>query len=217
MLSSLIHTLTTIIAPPVCAHCKIFLPERHILCQRCQISIRPIVSLDVPITQKHTLKVFALSDYQDPLKSLILAKRFSNITASTQLGKLMADMPVLQHIPIDCFVPIPLHWTRFAKRGFNQAQEIANVLARTTHKPVVNLLTRSKQTTLQLKLSRAERVQNLADAFSIAGGDLTAYHGKHLVLVDDVMTTGTTLQLSARQLLQLKPASLVAVVVCRVV
>jgi ComF family protein len=179
--------------------------------------IVPIVSGIVHITEKHTLKVVAISDYKDPLRSLILSKNSSNIVASTQLGTLVWEMTVISQLPVDYFIPVPLHWSRFAKRGFNQAHEIANVLAHKADKPVVNLLKRVRATQFQATLSVDDRATNLTDALVLKPCDQAAYQGKHLVLVDDLMTTGSTLKNAARQLLKLKPASLTAVVACRVV
>ena len=75
-----------IIAPPFCAHCKDFLITRSIFCIDCYEKIDPIVSVQIPITKNHSMTIIAISDYQEPLKSLILAKSWGDIVACNQLG-----------------------------------------------------------------------------------------------------------------------------------
>ena len=115
------------------------------------------------------------------------------------------------------FVPIPLHWTRFAWRGYNQADEIAQVLAQKRGKPVVHLLQRIQRTRYQAELESPQRKENVKKAFTLRVADKNLYQDKHIILVDDLMTTGATLQAAAKELFKLKPASITAVVVCRVI
>ncbi len=211
------NTILTIIAPPFCAYCKEFLIHEFVFCVQCKSNIIPIVSITRSITKKYSMKIFAISDYKDPLKKLILAKRWGSIAASRQLGQLLCKMSYIKQVNFDYIVPIPLHWTRFARRGFNQAQEIAQVIAEESGKPVINLLKRPKRTTYQSQLTYAERSQNLKNAFLLNKVATTTYKNKHLLLVDDLMTTGATLQAGARALLQLRPQAITAVVICRVI
>ncbi|MFC1845524.1 ComF family protein [Candidatus Dependentiae bacterium] len=210
-------TLLDLVLPPFCAHCRMFFGKREIFCKACSQLISPIVSTKIPVTPTKVMKVFAIAGYKDPLRSLILAKGWSDIVAARQLGELVWDMTYLKNMEIDFFVPIPLHWSRFAKRGFNQAHEMAKVIARNSGKPVHQLLKRPKRTAFQMGLKQKMRAENLKDAFQPCCKDETRYKGKHLVLVDDLMTTGSTLKAAARQLYKLQPASVSAVVACRVV
>ncbi len=206
-----------VIAPPFCAHCKDFLSTRTIFCTECWQKIDPIVSVQIPITKTQSMTVIAVSDYQEPLKSLILAKSWGDIVACNQLGQLIWQMTYFKHMPCDYLIPIPLHWMRFAKRGYNQAEEIAKVLAEQKNVPVATILKRVKNTPFQSSLAHHKRMGNVKEAFALKNGDHAKYHNKHLVLVDDLMTTGSTLAYSAKLLLPFKPASITAVVVCRVV
>lgn len=205
------------LSPPRCAYCKVFLDTRTIFCSRCFLMIKPIVSKDVHLTQKYRMNVLAVSDYQEPLRSLILAKGRSDKLASEQLGELIWSMTHLSTIPCDYLVPVPLHWMRFANRGFNQAEEIAKVLAQKSGKPLSHLLTRSKQTAFQYGLRQKERHSNVHQVFTLNVKDRSLYKGKHLVLVDDLLTTGATVCSAAHQLRLLRPASISVVVACRVV
>jgi ComF family protein len=205
-----------LIAPPFCSYCKDFLSERAILCIECQEKIDPIVSVQIPITKTYKLTVLAISDYQEPLKSLILAKSRGDIVVSRQLGHLIWDHTYFKHMPCDYIVPVPLHWLRYAKRGYNQAEEIATVLAEYRSVPVEGIIKRTKHTSFQSSLSYEMRLPNVKEAFALNTSNYERYHNKHLVLVDDLMTTGSTLASCAKIMLQLKPASITAVVVCRV-
>ncbi len=206
-----------LILPPQCGFCKIFLPQPDILCAHCRSRIDPVVSLCMQVTAQYDVTVFAVSAYQDPLKALILSKSYSNIVASNQLGQLMWELTNISQVPFDYIVPIPLHWTRFAKRGFNQAHEMAKVLGTKSGKPVVRLLKRIKMTQFQAALDPRQRLVNVKDAFKLTTVDADQYKDKHLLIVDDLMTTGSTLRAAARELTALKPASITVIVVCRVI
>ena len=216
-------TLTTkaairyLIAPPFCAHCKQFLYHTKPLCQSCTLLINPVVSTTVSVTKKYSVKVFAISGYAEPLKSLILAKRWSKIIASTQLGELIWDMTYIRHTTIDYIVPIPLHWTRYARRGYNQADEIAQVISQKSDKPLLHLLNRTKKTLFQSSIAVKKRHANLHNAFDVHEQYRNKIENKHILLVDDLLTTGATLISATRELIKYKPASITAVVACRIV
>jgi len=211
------NSLVTFLAPPFCSYCKKFLKNKSIFCNNCKDLIRPIVSTTISITKKHSIKVFSVSNYKEPMRSLILSKHSSDIISSRYLGCLIWDLTYIKNMEFDYIVPIPLHWRRFAKRGFNQAQEIAHVISKRSGKKVVYLLKRIKNTKYQAELTAEKRIDNLQKAFSLSVNDLSKYKGKRFLLVDDLMTTGSTLKTASRLLLSLKPISVCAVVACRVV
>ena len=208
---------TLLVAPPFCAACKQFLPKRTPLCNACLKTIHPVVSKIIPITDSFDLTVFAASAYRYPLQPLVLAKNHGNVAAATQLGELMWQLTDLHNVYFDYLVPIPLHWTRYAKRGYNQTEEIAHVLSKQSGKPTVSLLKRIKKTSFQARLTHDQRISNVKEAFELAIKDKDQYKDKTIVLVDDVMTSGATLRAAARQIRLLKPARIVAVVACRVI
>lgn len=214
----IVYTLCIdLVAPPLCVHCTIFLPSRDVFCNDCFKKINPIVSKSIAITATHHMTVFAIADYKDPIKKLILAKRWSNHVASYQLAQLILQCTPVKHMPYDYIVPIPLHWTRYAYRGFNQSDIMASVIAQQMNKPIACMLTRKTRTAFQAGLSHEKRQANVKDVFAINAVNKDVYRGKHLLLVDDLMTTGSTLKAAARELLKLKPASITAVVACRVI
>ncbi len=100
----------------------------------------------------------------------------------------------------DALIPIPLHRGRRRKRGFNQAELLARGLSRELGIPVnTRLLVRVKKTRPQKELSRQERSSNLKNAFQAAQNDVRL---KKVILVDDIYTTGSTIDAAAKVLLQ---------------
>ena len=116
----------------------------------------------------------------------------------------------------DLLVPVPLHWTRSAKRGFNQANVMANYLSKKSGVAVVNLVKRCRQTGYQAGLSAEKRYENVKDSFVLCDKK-EEYKGKKIVIIDDLVTTGATIRAVAKSLLPLKPKSIIAVVAARVV
>lgn len=123
------------------------------------------------------------------------------------------DDPRMTATPIDALIPVPLHAMRQRERGYNQAQLLAELLAAEYHFPLVQTLRRIRHTHTQTSFDRAERMENLHDAFQVS--DNAAVQNKNLVLVDDVLTTGSTLNECARVLRQAGAASIRAICVAR--
>lgn len=216
MLSPLLHFLRTIIAPYFCRSCRIFLSADHILCTDCMDHIELLASTIVHVTGTVDMKVFALGPYRDPLRFLILAKGWSDRTAAWQLGTLSWRLTNVRFQDFDCIVPVPLHWKRHLTRGFNQAEVMARAISALSNKPVVRLVKRSQSTNLQSILSAAHRLQNVKNAFVLDDRLAQKYYGKRILLIDDLMTTGATLQAVGKALLPLKSPALMAVVAARV-
>jgi ComF family protein len=175
------------------------------------------VSKKIDVSTSFSVTVFAVSDYKDPLKRLILSKAWSDRLASYQLGELLWEMTPLSMLDYEVIVPIPLHWSRYAWRGFNQAYEIAKVVQSKRSVPIVHLLKRAKKTAFQFELASAMREQNLKNAFTLSVGDKNEYKDKHILLIDDLMTTGATVRAAAKELLALKPRKITVAVICRVI
>lgn len=184
------------------------------LCDSCMVAIKPVITVELPITKTYSIPVFALSDYSEPLKKLVLAKSYSDSIASRVLGTFLWQKTPLSTIQFDCIVPIGLHWMRYAKRGYNQAYEMAVPISQASGKPIVELIKRVKKTEFQFLLPYEQRVDNLKEAFELASHH-DSYEGKVLVVVDDVMTSGSTLIEAVKVLRKLKPKAIYAVVACR--
>ncbi len=123
-----------------------------------------------------------------------------------RLGTLMASA-IPEHTPLDAIIPIPLHRQRYLTRGYNQSTTLAEGLAAKLGVPVAeDLLHRTRPTRSQTRLSRAARRQNVTGAFATSTPE--RIEDKHLLLVDDVLTTGATVLAAADVLHAYKPASL---------
>jgi ComF family protein len=108
---------------------------------------------------------------------------------------------------------VPLHSARLREREFNQADVLARLLARRAGAPVLAALRRIRYTTTQTRLDREERMQNLRNAFRVR--QTSRVSGSHLILVDDVFTTGSTVEECARVLKRAGAASVRVVTVAR--
>jgi ComF family protein len=103
---------------------------------------------------------------------------------------------------IDVIVPVPLHPKKQHKRGYNQSEQIALGIAKVTGWAVdANGMARSMFTASQTNKTRLDRWENVAEVFSVNHAETLA--GKHILLVDDVITTGSTIEACARHLLDI--------------
>jgi ComF family protein len=119
----------------------------------------------------------------------------------------------IRNVPVDALVPVPLFIARERQREFNQAAELARLVGRRAGIPVADCLARTRNTTSQLRHDRKRRMENLRNAFKMRHS--RDVRGRHLVLVDDVLTTGSTLDECARVLLSGGAASVRAITVAR--
>jgi ComF family protein len=175
-----------LILPPVCRRCGCALPQDG-LCARCRALPS---SLDA---------ILAVAVFADPLRPAIHALKYENNTAlAAPLGSMMVGLWRRGGMPrTDLILPVPLHTRRQAERGYNQSRLLARVLGRGVGVPVdEQALIRSRATLPQVDLGFAERRQNVEGAFACRG-DLK---GKTVVVVDDVCTTGATLEACAAAL-----------------
>jgi ComF family protein len=118
----------------------------------------------------------------------------------------------------DALVPVPLHWRRQWARRFNQSALLAEVVFKGTGIPVAHAaLKRVKATPQQVGLSQSERAANVQGAFRVPPYGKAAVEGRKLVLVDDVLTSGATVDACARALLRARAASVDVLVFARVV
>ena len=128
------------------------------------------------------------------------------------LAQTLCD-PRIAARPFDAFVPVPLHHIRFREREFNQAAEIAALVSKRCRIPVLHALKRTRYTSTQTKLDRAERMENLRGAFRVR--HTARVKERHIVLVDDVFTTGSTVEECSRVMLRAGAASVRVITVAR--
>jgi ComF family protein len=118
----------------------------------------------------------------------------------------------------DVLVPVPLHWRRAWHRRYNQSGALARVIARQSGVRLsTEALRRIRPTQQQIGLSRPQRASNVQGAFKVDSQRQAEILGRRVILVDDVLTSGATVDACARALLRAKAASVDVLVFARVV
>ncbi|KAA3638197.1 MAG: ComF family protein [Proteobacteria bacterium] len=139
-------------------------------------------------------QIFCAGVYQSPGSNWVLALKFSgHLHWARAMAELMT--PCLADVPLDWpLVAIPLHRKRLLKRGYNQAHEIARLLAQFSGRQALSdVIIRRKDTAMQATLPEKKRQANVRNAFAVVDRDLPPV----VILVDDVLTTGQTLSAAA--------------------
>jgi ComF family protein len=189
----------------LCLPCQQELPSLPQHCRRCA----QILTSDAHSTCGSCLadpppfeRTYALYPYDPIIAQFIVKLKFQHALSHARvLGEILAnhiktDWYASQSLP-DLIIPTPLHSKRLAERGFNQALEIARPLGQRLKIPVdYQGLTRIRHTSAQSGLTAAKRKQNIDGAFSAN----PSLHGKFIALVDDVVTTGATINACAEAL-----------------
>lgn len=190
--------------PPHCALCGQSIARRP-LCAGCFADLHWLKPHDLP-TLRNFDQVWSPLAYDYPVDRLITEAKFGKQLATARaLGELLTmRLPAMARLP-DLVVPVPLHWRRQAERGFNQAEEIARGLCRRLDwRLAASVCQRVRATPAQSALSAAERRKNLHAAFVAR----PLRPGLHLLVIDDVLTTGATAEAVAGALRRAGAASL---------
>ena len=211
-----LDALLTVVLGASCAGCGALLehPTHGPVCDSCWRSIAsltpPLFEISSTITHAQ-----AIGPYEGALRSIIHALKYDGRRSLAKpLAALMRDRCTLALDGADVAVPVPLHASRRRERGFNQALDLARGLG----VPVLKGITRVRATESQITLPAAERHRNLLEAFAPArlpwrSGSI---NGRIAVLVDDVSTTGATLDECARVLRAMGARDVRAVTAARV-
>lgn len=191
------------------------------LCQCCGVPLLPLESLTCAACLRQPprfRRARAALLYDDASKPLILRFKHADRTEGARLfGRWMvrAGGEVLESA--DLLVPVPLHPLRLLTRQFNQAALLARAVGQETGVSLaLTALQRVRATGMQRHRSRAERRRNLAQAIRVTPGQAAGLAGRHIAVIDDVLTTGATLDACAKVLLAAGAASVQALVLARV-
>lgn len=155
-------------------------------------------------------KAFSCVVYDDVIKGLVYKLKYKGQRyLSYHMAEIMVDKLFKQDLPaIDVIVPVPLHSQKLRQREFNQAYLLAKHIGKKTGWPVEEQhLVRVKDTQSQNKLSKEERKQNMKNAFKLDSGK--QLKGKNILLVDDIYTTGSTLDACSKELQKSEPQSII--------
>jgi len=201
--------------PELCAACQYDLPiAGNCFCIRCQLKLHPsdmYKSVENEFTQRFwgrlPLQTGAAMYYftrKSPIQRALHQLKYRNqpevgIKIGRAFGRQLLTNPVFQSI--DLIIPVPLHPKRERLRGYNQSAMLARGLAEILEVPVVtDVLQRQKFTQTQTQKKRLERFRNMGDVFVVKQPKLIA--DKHVLLVDDILTTGATLEMCGIALIE---------------
>ncbi len=213
--SDLSQGLSHLFYPRLCEGCsKPLLPEEEILCLNCNVFNLPRTAYHhiadnetamrfagrIPVVKATSFAYFTPNGLLQHLLHKLKYEGKKEI--GTYLGKQLGyDLLQLNWAEgIDYIVPIPLHKDKEADRGYNQSLLIAEGMGEVLNIPVAaQLVTRTRNTESQTQKTRTERLENMNGAFTMSNP--TGFEGKHLLIIDDVLTTGATIEACALALL----------------
>ena len=230
--------LLAIVLAPSCAACHELLeePTRGPVCARCWMSIRPLTPpicdacgdplpawriVSIPLSRcprcrrsrREVDRARAIGEHDGALKAIVHALKYEGRRSLARpLAALMRERAADLLAGADCAVPVPLHRTRRRERGFNQAADLARHLG----VQVRHALRRVRATPTQTGLPAAQRHRNVRDAFAVTRA-VRGLAGRTVVVVDDVSTTGATLEACARALKRAGVRNVLALTAARVV
>jgi ComF family protein len=212
-----------LVLPPLCLACARPIARQGGLCARCwagmdliarpycerlgtpfQVDLGPGILSPKAIADPPAFgRARAAARYDGTARRLVHKLKYGDrLDLSRAMGAWMAHAGREILGDADALVPVPLHFSRLWRRRFNQAAELARgIAAEGRPLPILtDALTRSRATRSQVGLSAGERRRNLAGAFRVSDQGRALVAGRRLVLIDDVMTTGATLDAAARVL-----------------
>ena len=139
-------------------------------------------------------------EYCDKSKVLVLSlKYYGNTYMSRYIAQVMRDKLEFEQLSADYIIPVPLHKKRMRIRGFNQAEKIASYLSECTNIPIIDCVKRNRNTKRLYALNKFQREKELKNAFEVKV-DSEEIIGKRIILVDDIFTTGTTVNEISKKL-----------------
>lgn len=185
----------------ICTKCELKLPETNFHLQK-ENQVAERFWGRIPV--KHAAALYFFSKDTVPQALIHQLKYHSKPQVGVVLGEYYGtQLRNSVFNTIDCIIPVPLHSTREYKRGYNQSAKIAQGLSKSMKKPWYNDgVIRTVNTTTQTKKSKADRFENVKNAFQVSKPNLLK--GKHVLLVDDVITTGATIEACALKILEIE-------------
>ena len=228
-----------ILLPPLCPACRAPLAGGAGLCAECWSKLSLIeppycARLGIPFAYDAGAGLLSLEAiasppaydraraavrYDDIARKLVHAFKYSDrLDLAPMLGQWMVRAGRTLLSEADALVPVPLHWRRLWGRRFNQSATLANTISGATGVPVLHgALKRVRPTPQQVGLSKTQRADNVQGAFRVPDEHKAALAGRRLLLIDDVLTSGATVDTCARALLKAGAAHVDVLVFARVV
>jgi len=211
--NGLFSPLVDFFYPPLCLSCrKLLLDAQRHVCHECWGSIQ-LVHPKLELYQETRDKLCASGTVDELVAAFVFEKegvyqhivhalKYSDCQSlGVELGKRVGHVMNVWGVTGDYLVPIPLHRRKLRERGYNQAELIASGMSEVTGIPVrTDLVRRKKFTQTQTMLSLEERKKNMDDAFEVVPVAIRNLENNTCILVDDVITTGSTIISCAREL-----------------
>ena len=206
-IKDLIASAASVLMPRTCPVCgKPLDADERFLCRQCmmnlprthyeEITFNPFEQLmagKVPVERCASLFFYQKND---PYASILHDIKYRNVPT---MGRWLSEWATREMMPshffdtIDAVVPVPLHYTKLASRGYNQSEYLAQGIARATGVPVIKALKAVREHATQTHKDAVERMLNTKGMYAASKRHCHALDGKHLLIVDDVVTTGSTL------------------------
>lgn len=217
MFVSIFNAFVNIFYPSVCAACgNVLLKDELTVCTTCRYLL-PKTKYEMDRDNPLAVGFFGQMPFNAVTSEFFFSKsghvqslihglkyhgaRENGIFLGQEIGKSISVVPAFQHI--DFIVPVPLHQRKMKIRGYNQSMVIAQGIGEVTGIPVIgDCLIRKVHTATQTKKSREQRWQNVKDIFDVV--NVGKLEGKHVLLVDDVLTTGATIMAAGKALYKVR-------------
>ena len=234
-------SFVNLVYPPTCMHCRCGLDaQSRLLCAVCLAQMdlidpatrcpfcfsdeyspeRPACVVCMAAAHKQTQlmhRVAAAFDYMGPPATLVKSLKYSDkpYLANGLAAYLVAQFCHLDWPLPDVVVPVPLAFTHWLDRGYNQSALLAQGMAEMLHVPYLDALKRSSGDYSQAGLNHRQRQQLSAKRFTLKNP--AQLHDKCILLIDDVLTSGSTLQCCAQALMEECPGAIYGLTLCRAI
>ena len=193
MLKNSVDTVIDLVYPPLCTHClRVGAP----LCKHCQAEIVPLTQQGSEPPIEFIEGYVGIGSHSGPLRSSIHALKYEKDQRQAEvLGALLANRIKVSQWTFDMIIPVPSDINRLKERGYNQAERIAHFLSvHLENQTVIEALHKLHHTESQVGKTAIERKENTKDAFAVVPQFQDIIVNKSILLIDDVCTTGSTLQ-----------------------
>lgn len=187
-----------LVVPTTCASCGAGVPREraHRFCEPCRADIPPLDAL--PPEVDDAALVLCAAEFDGLLRLLIQRFKYgAELPLARPLAELLVETALAHDLEPDLVVPLPMHRSRLQERGFDHVFLLAGPLAEALDVPLVSALERAERRRPQVGLLPDERRENISGAF-VVGSSEPSVRGRHVVLVDDVLTTGATAEEATR-------------------
>lgn len=222
-----IENILNFIFPAKCGFCDAITEKGNFICTKCQANIKDYtnrcqycgkttylqnkICIDCQNKKIYYDRLIFINEYDKEFKDKIIAYKFLD---KKYLYNFFAEImgPKLQNQEIDIITFVPISSNRMSERGYNQSELIARKLGKNLDIECKNLLYKTKDTKRQSELNKNERHKNVKNSFKLA--DNINIYDKKILLIDDVFTTGATVNECAKQIKKGAPASVLVATIC---